>query len=81
MSMTSKYNQLLSAYGEIDGVNSPLTLAHLKEFVDKRAAYFEKVASKQRNLISVIQAVSEAAVSHAMSGNAQSTTSKNFVDI
>lgn len=81
MQMTSKYNQLLSAYGEIDGTNSPLTLAHLKEFVDKRAAYFEKVASKQRNLISVIQAVSEAAVSHALSGNAQSTTSKNFVDI
>jgi len=81
MAMTSKYNQLLSAYGEIDGTNSPLTLVHLKEFVDKRAAYFEKVASKQRNLISVIQAVSEAAVSQALSNNAQSTTSQKFVDI
>jgi hypothetical protein len=59
MLMGEKYRQLLTRYGEQDG-HSSLSVDHLKEFTEQRKKYFERVAKKQNDLVSVIKALAEA---------------------
>ena len=51
-----KYARLLEMYGETDNTNV-LSYDHLKDFVDKRDQYFQKTATKQNNLVSIIQTI------------------------
>jgi len=59
MLYTEKYAELLELHGQKDNT-SVLTLDHLKQFVDTRNRYFERVTKKQNDLISIIKAVAEA---------------------
>jgi hypothetical protein len=54
-----KYASLLELHGEKDN-NDVLSVDNLKEFVDNRNKYFERVSKKQTNLISIIRALAEA---------------------
>jgi hypothetical protein len=56
---TEKYAQLIDRYGEKDNT-SILSHEHLKEFVDKRNKYFDRVNKKQNDLISIIKSIAEA---------------------
>lgn len=56
---TEKYAQLVERYGEKDNM-SILSHEHLKEFVDKRNRYFERVNKKQNDLLSIIRSIVEA---------------------
>lgn len=56
--MTERYAELLTVHGQQDP-SSALTLPHLEKFVEQRNNYFKKVQTKQNNLISIIQAISE----------------------
>ena len=56
-----KYADLIEVYGEKDN-SSVLSFNHLKQFVDMRNQYFERVTKKQSALTSIIQAVAEAVV-------------------
>jgi hypothetical protein len=58
--MTEKYNNLLSIHGQRDG-NTVLSVDHLKEFVNQRKKYFERVNKKQNDLLSIIASVADAA--------------------
>jgi hypothetical protein len=54
-----KYAQLLELHGTDDNT-SVLTYDHLKEFVDHRNKYFDRVSKKQLNLLSIIRSIAEA---------------------
>ena len=54
-----KYASLLELHGVKDN-STVLSVDSLKEFVDNRTKYFERVATKQNNLISIIRALAEA---------------------
>jgi hypothetical protein len=56
-----KYADLIEVYGEKDH-STVLSFEHLKQFVDMRNQYFERVTKKQSALTSIIQAVAEAVV-------------------
>lgn len=57
--MTEKYASLLEVHGQHDPTGT-ITINHLKEFVDQRNQYFQRVAKKQSDLISIIKSISEA---------------------
>ena len=57
--MTEKYASLLEVHGQNDP-NGVLTIDHLKEFVDQRNQYFQRVAKKQSDIISIIKSIAEA---------------------
>ncbi len=59
MLMTEKYKDLLQIHGEKDGT-SQLTVDHLKQFVDQRNKYFNRVVKKQNDLTSIIRSIAEA---------------------
>ena len=54
-----KYAQLLELHGTDDNT-SVLTYDHLKEFVDHRNKYFDRVSKKQLDLLSIIKSIAEA---------------------
>jgi hypothetical protein len=54
-----KYAQLLELHGNNDST-SVLNYDHLKEFVDHRNKYFDRVSKKQLDLISIIRSIAEA---------------------
>jgi len=56
MLYTEKYAKLLETMGHADKAQA-LSYDHLKLFVDKRNQYFNRVAKKQNDLISIIQSV------------------------
>jgi len=57
--MTEKYASLLEVHGQNDPTGT-IKIDHLKEFVDQRNHYFQRVAKKQSDLISIIKSISEA---------------------
>ncbi len=57
--MTEKYASLLEVHGQHDPAGV-ITIDHLKEFVDQRNQYFQRVSKKQSDLISIIKSISEA---------------------
>jgi hypothetical protein len=54
-----KYANLLEVHGQEDN-KDVLSVDNLKEFVDNRDKYFDRVTRKQTNLISIIRALAEA---------------------
>ena len=66
---TEKYAKLLETMGHSDKHNV-LKYDHLKDFVDKRNQYFNRVAKKQNDLISIIQSVANLSAE----GNQESET-------
>jgi hypothetical protein len=56
--MAEKYKRLLDVHGEKDA-NTVLTVNGLKDFVDKRNRYFDRVSKRQNDLMSIVYSVAE----------------------
>lgn len=56
--MTQRYQELLIAHG-VQDPTSALTINHLNQFVEQRNNYFQKVQTKQNNLMSIIKTIAE----------------------
>jgi hypothetical protein len=56
---TEQYAKLVEVYGQKDN-SSVLDLNHLKNFVDAKKKYLERVSKKQSDLISIIKSIAEA---------------------
>lgn len=70
---TEKYTKLLETHGQKDNT-AILSIDHLKQFVDNRNKYFERVSKKQNDLISIIKSIAEAVNKEAPSTSSEMTS-------
>ena len=56
---TDKYVRLIGALGQSDNT-SVVKLDHVKDFVDRRNSYFDKVGKKQDDLFAILKALADA---------------------
>ena len=57
--LTEKYAKLLDVHGQSDP-ETTLSVDHLKDFVEQRNKYFQRVVKKQNDLLSIIKSIAEA---------------------
>jgi hypothetical protein len=72
MLYAEKYARLLEVHGIKDNSGHVLSMDHLKEFVDQRNKYFERVTRRQTDLYSILTSIAAAVTN-------QATNTKQYV--